>query len=190
MIRTQRIISRSKLHPLLQQSPIRKPSFRRSCNVYYDAKAFFAFCPICFLWNFYKSGCWNDIDNMKALYYNNADKCQSVMTKGVYLRSMDITIIRATSRKNSSTYNAAKYFISKLDNVGEVFEFILPEDMPHICKGCYACLYGNEDKCGGFKYLEPINAAFSRSEICFPKPFNSRISIMPCFRRKIPKTFS
>lgn len=87
------------------------------------------------------------------------------MTKGVYLRSMDITIIRATSRKNSSTYNAAKYFISKLGNVGEVFEFILPEDMPHICKGCYACLYGNEDKCGGFKYLEPINAAFSRSEI-------------------------
>lgn len=78
---------------------------------------------------------------------------------------MNITIIKATVRKNSSTYNAAKYFVSRLENVGEVFEFTLPDDMPHICRGCYACLYGKEEKCGGYEYLKPINAAFSKSDL-------------------------
>ena len=78
---------------------------------------------------------------------------------------MNITVIKATNRKNSSTYNAAKYLISKLENAGEVFEFTLPEDMPHICRGCYACLHGHEEKCGAYEYLLPINEAFSKSEL-------------------------
>lgn len=78
---------------------------------------------------------------------------------------MNITIIKATKRKNSSTYNAAKYFISKFETVENVFEFTLPDDMSHICRGCYACLYGNEDKCGGAEYLKPINEAFSKSQL-------------------------
>lgn len=78
---------------------------------------------------------------------------------------MNITIIKATSRKNSSTYNAAKYFISRLGNTDEVFEFTLPDDMPHICKGCYACLHGKEDKCGGYEYLKPINEALDKSQL-------------------------
>lgn len=78
---------------------------------------------------------------------------------------MNITVIRATSRKNSSTYNAAQYFISKLNSVGEVFEFTLPRDMPHICCGCYSCLNGKEEKCGGFEYLKPINEAFAKSQL-------------------------
>ncbi len=36
---------------------------------------------------------------------------------------MNITIMRTTRRGNSSTYNAAKFFISKLHDVGEVYEF-------------------------------------------------------------------
>ncbi len=79
--------------------------------------------------------------------------------------TMNITLIKATKRKNSSTYNAAKYFISKIENAGEVFEFTLPDDMPHICRGCYTCLHGNEDKCGGYEYLKPINEAFSKSQL-------------------------
>ena len=79
--------------------------------------------------------------------------------------SVNITIIKATKRKNSSTYNAAEYFISRLNNVNEVFEFTLPDDMPHICCGCYACLHGKEDKCGGYEYLKPINEAFSKSQL-------------------------
>lgn len=78
---------------------------------------------------------------------------------------MNITIIRATGRKNSSTYNAAKLFITKLENAGEVFEFKLPEDMPHVCRGCYACLGGNEEKCGGYEYLKPINEALAKSQL-------------------------
>ena len=79
--------------------------------------------------------------------------------------SMNITLIRATSRKNSSTYQAAKYLISKLAPVGEVFEFTLPGDMPHICRGCYLCLDGKEDKCGGYEYLKPINEAIAKSRL-------------------------
>ena len=79
--------------------------------------------------------------------------------------AVNITIIRATRRKNSSTYNAAKYFVSRLHDVGDVFEFTLPDDMPHICRGCYACLHGSEDKCGGIEYLRPINEAFAKSQL-------------------------
>lgn len=53
---------------------------------------------------------------------------------------MNITLIKATNRKNSSTYNGAKHLISRLDNVGEVFEFTLPDDMPHICGGAMRVL--------------------------------------------------
>ena len=78
---------------------------------------------------------------------------------------MNITVIRATNSKNSSTYNAAKYLISKLGNVGTLFEFTLPDDMPHICRGCYACLHGKEEKCGGYEYLKPINEAIAESQL-------------------------
>lgn len=54
---------------------------------------------------------------------------------------------------------------AKLDNVEKVYEFTLPDDMPHVCRGCYACLNGKEEKCGGYEYLKPINAAFSDSEV-------------------------
>ena len=78
---------------------------------------------------------------------------------------INITVIKATNRKNSSTYNAAKYFISRLGEKGEIFEFTLPKDMPHICRGCYACMHGNEDKCEGAEYLKPINEALSKSQL-------------------------
>ena len=68
---------------------------------------------------------------------------------------MNITLIRSNKRKNSTTYNSAEYLISKLENVDKVYEFTLPEDMPHICCGCYACIKGDEEKCGGYKYLKP-----------------------------------
>ena len=73
---------------------------------------------------------------------------------------MNITLIRSNKRKNSTTYNSAEYLISKLKNVDKVYEFTLPEDMPHICCGCYACIKGDEEKCGGYKYLKPILDAF------------------------------
>lgn len=78
---------------------------------------------------------------------------------------MNVTVIKATNRKNSSTYNAAKYFLSRLSEVEEVFTFTLPDDMPHVCRGCYACLHGKEEKCGGYAYLKPINEAIAKSQL-------------------------
>ena len=37
--------------------------------------------------------------------------------------------------------------------------------MPHVCRGCYACLHGKEEKCGGYEYLKPINEAFAKSNL-------------------------
>ena len=37
--------------------------------------------------------------------------------------------------------------------------------MPHICCGCYACIKGDEEKCGGYKYLKPILDAFDDSSL-------------------------
>ena len=92
---------------------------------------------------------------------------------------MNITLIKATARKNSSTVNAAKYFISRLNDVGEVYEFTLPDDMPHICRGCYACLYGNEDKCGGAEYLKPINAAMEKSRLMLSRTGANKVVFGP-----------
>ena len=89
---------------------------------------------------------------------------------------MNITLIRSNKRKNSTTYNSAEYLISKLENVDKVYEFTLPEDMPHICCGCYACIKGDEEKCGGYKYLKPILDAFDDSSlIIFCSPVKLKV---------------
>lgn len=79
---------------------------------------------------------------------------------------MNITVVYATGRKaRSSTYNIAQMLIKKLLDDGELFEFQLPKDMPHICVGCYACIHGQEQKCGGAALLAPILAAMEQSEL-------------------------
>ena len=63
---------------------------------------------------------------------------------------MNITVIYSTGRKaQSCTYNIARLLIRELLADDELFEFQLPRDMPHICVGCYACIKGQEQKCGG-----------------------------------------
>ena len=47
---------------------------------------------------------------------------------------MNITAIYSTGRKaQSCTYNIAQLLIRELLADGELFEFQLPRDMPHIC---------------------------------------------------------
>jgi len=48
---------------------------------------------------------------------------------------------------------------------GQLFEFYLPWDMPHVCIGCYACINGNEENCGGYDALKPIISATEQSEL-------------------------
>ena len=79
---------------------------------------------------------------------------------------MNITVIYPNRReKVSTTYSIAQIIIEKLLDGGKLYEFFLPEDMPHICRGCYACFNGYEEKCGGYGYLKPITDAFDNSEL-------------------------
>lgn len=79
---------------------------------------------------------------------------------------MNITVIYATGRKaRSCTYNIAQLLIKELLDNDKLFEFQLPGDMSHICVGCYACIKGQEQKCGGAAALAPILAAMEQSEL-------------------------
>ena len=79
---------------------------------------------------------------------------------------MNTTVVYATGRKTRScTYNLAQMLIKELLAGGKLFEFQLPRDMPHICMGCYACIKGQEQKCGGAAALAPILNAMEQSEL-------------------------
>ena len=79
---------------------------------------------------------------------------------------MNITIIYPHKRKTkSSTCGIAQMVIGKLLSGGTLHEFYLPQDMPHVCVGCYACMNGREDKCGGHEYMQKLIAAIDDSEL-------------------------
>lgn len=79
---------------------------------------------------------------------------------------MNITVFYANKRKaKSSTYNIAQLLIGKLLFEDQLFEFYMPQDMPHICTDCYAYLRGKEDRCGGYEYMKPILSAMEQSEL-------------------------
>ncbi|WP_432626543.1 flavodoxin family protein [Brotaphodocola sp.] len=79
---------------------------------------------------------------------------------------MNITVIYSTGRKgSSSTYQIAQMLIKELLEDGTCFEFQLPKDMPHICTGCYACIHGQEQKCGGATAMAPILTAMEESQL-------------------------
>ena len=85
---------------------------------------------------------------------------------------MNITVIYPNKRKKLSvTYGTAHLVIDRLLRGGELYEFYLPADMPHVCMGCYACFNGHSERCGGYEYMERIIAAMEKSEliiICAP----------------------
>ena len=79
---------------------------------------------------------------------------------------MNITVFYPHRRKNkSSTYGIAQQVLSRLLDGGTLYEFVLPQDMPHVCVGCYACLNGHPEKCGGWPYMEKIFAAVDHSDL-------------------------
>lgn len=79
---------------------------------------------------------------------------------------MNITIIYPHKRKTkSSTYGIAQMVLDRLLSDGTLHEFYLPQDMPHVCVGCYACMNGREDKCGGHEYMQKLIAAIDDSEL-------------------------
>ena len=79
---------------------------------------------------------------------------------------MNITIIYPHKRKTkSSTCGIAQMVLDRLLSGGTLHEFYLPQDMPHVCAGCYACMNGREDKCGGHEYMQKLIAAIDDSEL-------------------------
>lgn len=79
---------------------------------------------------------------------------------------MNITVIYASGQKaRSSTYQIAQMLIKELLEDDTCFEFFLPDDMPHICIGCYACIHGKEQACGGAAAMAPILSAIDQSQM-------------------------
>ena len=79
---------------------------------------------------------------------------------------MNITIIYPHKRKTkSSTCGIAQMVLDRLLSGGTLHEFYLPQDMPHVCAGCYACMNGREDKCSGHEYMQKLIAAIDNSEL-------------------------
>lgn len=79
---------------------------------------------------------------------------------------MNITVIYASGRKTrSSTYQIAQMLIKELLEDGTCFSFFLPDDMPHICTGCRACILGKEQACKGAAAMAPILEAMEQSEL-------------------------
>jgi multimeric flavodoxin WrbA len=85
---------------------------------------------------------------------------------------MNITLVTCNRRKSKSvTYGVARQLIDALLEDGTLYEFCLPQDMPHVCTACYACFTAGEEKCPGRKYLEPILDAMADSQLlifCVP----------------------
>ncbi len=80
--------------------------------------------------------------------------------------TVNITILYPHKRKTkSSTYGIAQMVLDRLLSGGTLHEFYLPQDMPHVCAGCYACMNGREDKCGGHEYMQKLIAAIDDSEL-------------------------
>lgn len=76
---------------------------------------------------------------------------------------MNITIIYPHKRKTkSSTCGIAQMVLDRLLSGGTLHEFYLPQDMPHVCAGCYACMNGREDKCGGHEYMQTCRSSSPR----------------------------
>ena len=79
---------------------------------------------------------------------------------------MRITAIYSTERKSkSTTYNLAQTAINELRKDDEVYEFFLPRDMNHFCRGCFSCFEGHHEKCGGYEQIKPIVDAIDKSEL-------------------------
>lgn len=84
------------------------------------------------------------------------------------IKAMNITVIYASGRGGRScSRGIAGMLVDELmsGENGEVFEFDLPDDMPHICRGCGACINGREEKCGGYAAMQPAVAAMEHSDV-------------------------
>jgi len=76
-----------------------------------------------------------------------------------------IAVIYSNARRGS-TYGCVQIFKEALEKETEVeyTAFTLPDDMPHICRGCFTCFVKGEDKCPHADFVQPIVKAFLESD--------------------------
>ncbi len=85
---------------------------------------------------------------------------------------MKVVVIYSKPGKGS-TYNCVQIFKGALQEENEVdfVEFTLPEDMPHVCLGCFTCFEKGEDKCPHADRVQPIiNEILSADGIILSSP--------------------
>lgn len=79
---------------------------------------------------------------------------------------MKITVVYGNNKKETSTtYQIVKKVIQKLVQGDQVWEFFMPDDMPHFCRGCCTCMSVSEEKCPEFQMIKPITQAMEESEL-------------------------
>ncbi len=88
---------------------------------------------------------------------------------------MKVVVIYSNARKES-TYNCVRIFKEAVQKETEVdfIEFTLPNDMPHICRGCFTCIEKGEDKCPHSNVVQPIvNAILEADGLILSSPVYS-----------------
>ncbi len=88
---------------------------------------------------------------------------------------MKVVIIYSNARKGS-TYHCVKIFKEAVQKENDVdfIEFTLPNDMPHICRGCFTCIEKGQDQCPHSNAVQPIvNAILEADGIILSSPVYS-----------------
>ena len=74
---------------------------------------------------------------------------------------MKVCVIHGSSRKNGNTECTIGLVKKNLSRLGEVMfeDVLLPQDLPHFCLGCFACMHTGEyagQNCPHKQYTHPI----------------------------------
>ncbi|MCK9222836.1 MAG: flavodoxin family protein [Limnochordia bacterium] len=85
---------------------------------------------------------------------------------------MKVCVVHGSPKKGN-TYMATGIVMEELARQGsiEFSQFFLPQDMPHFCRGCFACIERGENKCPDVGYVQPIlNSMREADGLIFTSP--------------------
>lgn len=79
---------------------------------------------------------------------------------------MKIVVINGNSR-HGSTWNCKELLLKAMEKHEEieVKNFVLPNDMPHQCLGCFSCIMRGEDKCPHVGAVSPFVSALEQADV-------------------------
>ncbi len=79
---------------------------------------------------------------------------------------MKIVVVNGNSR-HGSTWNCKEQLLKAIEKYEEidVKNFVLPNDMPHQCLGCFSCIMRGEDKCPHAGSVSPFVSAMEQADV-------------------------